>query len=198
MRNDPVVPCGPDDILDAIHDIGARQSTCFVSIHLLGTTLNLHSDDDRTWLIEQLKKLDDSGRVGLSPVERPQALLSASQPWCVRNALGVLCHEVAAVDPDRRKTSPLSALGSIQDEAREGYVPEREIHGSVGKHGGLPSNAMPPPPWPLAKDASTNNPTVAQRRISELVLGAAMTLAGLNPCGRAPRVLGGTSNLEAA
>lgn len=186
------VPCTEDDILDTIRDLAARQSSCFVSIHLLGTTLGLHTDADRAWLTRELHRLDGEGRIALGCVERPQALLAASRPWCLTNALGVPCHEVAAITP-AIKVNPrykarlensaelLSAFCVLEAAHNEACEAGRQISASAefGKVGALPSNATSPPPWPRAVDQSTLNPTVQQRRISQLVKESAETLFGI-------------------
>jgi hypothetical protein len=201
------IPCGDQDILDAIRELATRQSTCYVMIADLRVRLGL-TEDDRDWLTRTIQRLDAEGRVMLSPVERPQQLALYQAPWYVRNASGVPCHEITvpAADLAPESTELLSAfrmLEAAQNEMREGWVPEAsgaQISASAefGKARALPSNAMPPPPWPRAADASTLNPTVQQRRITDLVLGAAQTLAGMASAARLPRILQGNLNQEAA
>ena len=137
------------DILDAIAQIAATQSTCFVMIAKLAVTLGFNADD-RDWLIGTLKVLDTEGRIRLARVENPQHLALYQACWYVRNASGVPCHEVAlaAPQPPSRRIAPLLSRQS-------------------------PSLPVQAP------DTSTHNPTVQRHRISSLVRDAADQLFGL-------------------
>lgn len=139
------VPCTAEDILDTIRQISATQHTCFVNIYHLGIILGL-TEDDRTWLIDAISKLDAASLVMLSPHERPQHLPPSQRDWCVRNASGVPCHEIC-VAPDSRRIKPV-----------------------------LQEHAPALPVIPKAQDESTHNPRVQQRRISELVARYAAAL----------------------
>lgn len=94
-----------DDVIDAITQIAAKQSTQFVSIALLAVTLGL-MEEDIPWMQAALHELDEQRRVLLSCVEYPQRLASFIAPWFVNNASGIPCHEIC-VAPDSRRLKPL-------------------------------------------------------------------------------------------
>lgn len=148
------------DILDGIAHIASQQSTCYVSIAKLALALGFGTaPEDRDWLIGTLKVLDTEGSIVLSPVEHPHNLPLPLAMWYVRNASGIPCHEVAlSTEPQpSRRIAPL-----LRRQAPE-----------------LPIFAR-------AKDTSSDNPRVQQRRISDLVERSAETLFA---CGATPHAL---------
>ncbi len=106
------------------------------------------NEEDRTWLLAALREMDQQGRVCLNALEKPQNLALYQAHWFVRNASGIPCHEVC-IAPDSHRLKPL-----------------------------LKNNAPPLPLFAKAQDSSTDNPRMQQRRISDLVAGAAATLFG--------------------
>jgi len=145
------IPCTADDILAAITEIAVKQNTQFVSIAALAVVLGLDitSRADCHWLTTELGNLDTGGKVLLNSLERPQDLLPSFQPWHVRNAAGIPCHEVC-VPTASTLSAELRLVEAHQDAQREGWMP--------------------------APDASTANPHVARRRVTTLLQDAAQTL----------------------
>lgn len=148
-----------DDVIETIEDLCAQRGSDFAPIALLGTVLGLTDDEGREWLRGCIAHLDMRGRVMLR--EGTHALPSL-QVWAVRDAHGHDCHEVGT-----------------------GF----SLRFNVQRQRPWPRNAMPPPPWPRAVDESTHNPTVQQRSISLLALGASQTLAGLGKPTKRARIL---------
>jgi hypothetical protein len=85
------------DIIDRIRALASRQSTQYVSINNLRTSLGLSDDDERSWLKLTLMKMDVECSIALSPLEKPQDLDIVSAQWWAANASGLRCHEVAAL-----------------------------------------------------------------------------------------------------
>lgn len=138
------------DILEAIRNLAAQQSTCFVSIAKLAVALGFNTAEDRDWLIGTLKVLDTEGSILLSAVEQPQLLALYQACWYVRNASGIPCHEVAVNLSARKPSDRIAPL--------------------------LRKTAPQTPLFLPAADSSSDNPMMQKRRISDLVRGAAATL----------------------
>ncbi|MBB5033147.1 hypothetical protein [Prosthecobacter vanneervenii] len=145
------ISCTADDVLDSIARLASNQATVYVLIAHVRVDLGL-TDDDLPWLQETLKQLDEQDQIRLSPYEKPQDLALYIAPWCVRNASGIPCHEVAlnADAPPRHRIAPL-----------------------MRKH------APTLPLYPKAQERSTLNPMVRAVRQTQLVAAIANDLQNM-------------------
>lgn len=139
-----------DDVLEHIARIAARQATGFVLIAHIRVELGL-TLDDLPWLQQTLKQLDAQDQIRLGTYEKPQDLAAYIAPWCVQNASGIPCHEVALNPeaPPRHRIAPL-----------------------------LRRTAPALPIYPRAREVGTSNPVLRNRLMSQLVEESAKTLFG--------------------
>jgi hypothetical protein len=148
------------DIIDRIRALASRQSTQYVSINHLRTSLGLCDDDERSWLKLTLMKMDVEGSIALSPLEKPQDLDIVSAQWWAANASGLRCHEVAALPqaesrPPRLNFAAACTAGLAELQARK-----------------------------RAARLHLDTPTQQQRRIGDVLRAAAVDLQRLGMLGR--------------
>lgn len=150
------IECTHEDILAAIRQISSRQSTCFVMIATVASALGLN-DHDRSWLNAAITELEQQGLVCLNAVERPQQVTACLEPWNVRNASGIPCHEIC-IAPESHRIAPL-----------------------------LRDHAPALPLYPRAAATCTANPHMREQRITQLVRGAAEALQHMGrKCAKGP------------